>query len=67
MRRENINRLAQLTQELLSSPVEKPAKSKKAEVKKVDVDLDVNEDGAVDESDVEMVQKEVRKKKPKQE
>ena len=65
MRRKNIDRLSELTKELLSSQtsieekteVEVENKEESTEV------LDLNGDGKVDEADVEMVQKEIRRKK----
>jgi len=44
----------------LLSQGEKPQSKKEP---KVEINMDLNDDGEVDESDVEMVEKEVRKKK----
>jgi hypothetical protein len=41
----------------------KPSKKKEEPKVELEQDMDVNDDGQLDEKDVEMVQKEVRKKK----
>lgn len=65
MRRKNINRLSELTKELLSSQTSIEEKTEvKIENKEESIEvLDLNGDGKVDEADVEMVQKEIRRKK----
>jgi hypothetical protein len=65
MRRKNIDRLLELTKELLSSQTSIEEKTEvKVENKEESIEvLDLNGDGKVDEADVEMVQKEIRRKK----
>jgi hypothetical protein len=65
MRRKNIDRLSELTKELLSSQtsIEEKTEVKVENKEELAKALDLNGDGKVDEADIEMVQKEIRRKK----
>ena len=57
-RQDNVKRMKELMEELRKG--KKPVLKKKEEPK---LDLDVNDDGKIDDADVELVKKAARKKK----